>query len=1259
MRLSYCKIRYYLFCLFFVLFVVSSNAQGSRSISVEFTWNGTEKVEYHGDTISRISFDGAFYDGNFPNEPLLKKIIPIYSEDVDANFEINIKSSECVPFDEINLLPSNIDTIPCINYNIQTYRTDCNLCVTISPFFKRGNDYMRINSCEITYRLTEKKSKSEKEYLENSLLASGDWYKMAVSSTGMYKLTYSDFTSMGIPITSINPRNIRLFHNGGGVLPFVNKTVRNEDLVEIPVYVHGENDGVFNEGDYVIFYARGPVTWDYKNGSYERVLNPYSDYSYVFLTLDLGEGKRIQNAENITSESVVKVSSFADYQLKEEDLYNLNNMGASWYFDVYDAELSRSYVFNFPNLIKDKQCILSSEMASRNLTNTTQFQFKANGNFLTQVNFTKNTNHYVYAKIGNTGKTPFLSNKDEITIDLEYLKYGSSATAWLDYITITAWRDLKFVGNVMSFRNPECVDIDKVYRYEIKNASNAMQVWDVTNPVEPKKLQLQYSSNVAAFDVKGVNANEFIAFNGSGMNTPTFVSKVSNQNLHSKYDFDYLIVAHPDFYSQAQRLKNIHSEIDDLEIEIVTPQQIYNEFSCGAVDVTAIRDYIKMVYDKSDERLKYVLLFGDASYDFRNKSGNVCFVPSYESVHSTSSQCNVTDDFFACMDPNEGDMEASGNVVDIAVGRMPVGTLEDATNVVDKIVTYLSKDKETMGDWRKLITFITDDEVSFMTHAEQLEQLIKNDVGEAVNFDKIYLDSYPQIATSSGQRSPECNAAITNRVELGSLIIDYIGHAGEVGWADERILMNEDILSWKNSPKLHFMITASCEFSRFDDHTRTSAGEYVFLNSRGGAIAMISAARVTLGSNNQSMFKGFYEHLFDIEGGDYLTMGELYVYAKQIGDANSKDYAFFGDPALRLNYPKNSIEITSINDHDVNQIDTLKALQRGRVEGVVKDIYGKVMSDFNGILDMSIYDKENSYETYGDQQESFLYKLRNNVIYSGKVVVTNGEFTVDFILPKDINYSYGNGLMSLYAYSENADAQGCYSNFIVGGLNQDAEPDDEGPEIELFIDDVKFVDGSMTNENPLLLAYIKDKNGVNTSSAGIGHDITATLTGATNKTYTLNQFYDSPHNQDDYGVVSYKLYNLNEGEHLLTFRVWDIYNNSNTKTIRFNVVKGNIINIENVSNYPNPMHDNTNFVFEHNQKDNEIDIQIRIYDIMGQLVRTLSESRFGTSARIEPIVWDGTSDKGKELPSGMYVYYVTITNSHNEQTSEYSKLIIK
>jgi hypothetical protein len=317
------------------------------------------------------------------------------------------------------------------------------------------------------------------------------------------------------------------------------------------------------------------------------------------------------------------------------------------------------------------------------------------------------------------------------------------------------------------------------------------------------------------------------------------------------------------------------------------------------------------------------------------------------------------------------------------------------------------------------------------------------------------------------------------------------------------------------------------------------------------------------------------------------------------------------------------------------------------------------MNDFNGMIHVNVYDKENSYTTFGNESQTFSFKLRDNVVFTGKMPVVNGEFDMDITLPKDINYSYGGGLMSFYASSDKTDAQGSYSNFIVGGLNQDAEPDDNGPEIMLYIDDEKFVDGSMTNENPLLIAYVKDENGINTSAAGIGHDITATLTGATNKTYSLNNFYEAPTTQYEFGKVSYKLYNLNEGEHQLTFRAWDIYNNSNTATIRFNVVKGKIINIENVANYPNPMSDNTNFTFEHNQKDNEINIQIRIYNVLGQLVRTIEEDRYGTTVRISPISWDGTSDNGDKLPAGIYIYYVTVTNSNNEKTSGYSKLIIK
>ena len=1246
--------------LFLMMNVVSLKSQTSDVFSVELKWNGIEKVEFYGDVVSRVSFDDAFYDDIHDISPIYRKIIPVYDANVAADFDVKIKKAEKLTAEELLLVGNDIDSIPYYNYTYFTSRDNSSLCFTLFPFFKKDDDVMRIVSCDVSYSLMEKRRQTPMSYVENSVLASGDWYMMSVTSAGMYKLTYSQLAEMGVPVSGLNPKNIRLYHNGGGVLPMSNNSERHQDLVEIPIYVYGENDNIFDENDYVVFYARGPLTWKYNDGIYERIPNPYSDYAYVFLTTDLGEGKRIQYAEVINSDDAELVSSFLDYQLKEVDEYNINNMGASWFFDKFDAELSKSYTFNFPNIIKTENCIMVSEAASDNTTAAASFKYKANGNFLTQINFNKVTSVYEYAKVVNTGKISFYSAKDEVSIGLDYIRSGSSDVAWLDYIIINAWRELKFSGDVMAFRNPRCVP-DEVYRYEIRNASSALQVWNVTDPVNPVKMPLQYLSDKVTFNVKGEENSEFIAFDGNEYKSPVFVSKVANQNLHSQYDIDYLIITYPDFYSQAQRVKDIHARIDDLEINIVTPQQIYNEFSCGALDVAAIRDYIKMIYDKSEKRLKYVLLFGDASYDFRNKSGNVCFIPSYESLHSTSSSSNVTDDFYAFLDDSEGEMQKdkASQVVDIAVGRMPVGTIEDAAVVVDKIEAYLSKDKENMGEWRKLITFVTDDEYSFMSNAEQLQSLVEKSVGNAVNFDKIYLDAFPQVATSSGQRSPECNAAITNRVETGSLIINYIGHAGEVGWADERILMNEDINSWRNSPKLNLMIAASCEFSRFDDHTRTSAGEYVFLNPYGGAIAMITAARVTYGSNNQNMFREFYKHLFDIEGGNYLTMGDLYVCAKQIGDENSKDYSFFGDPALRLNYPINNVELTSINGHDASRGDTLRALQSSNIKGMVKDVYGNKMSDFNGTLQLSIYDKENSYTTQGDQQDAFSFKLRDNVIYTGKVPVVNGEFSADFTLPKDINYSYGKGLISFYAFGESDDAQGCYSDIIVGSMNPDAEPDETAPEIELFIDDIKFVDGSMTNENPLLIARLRDTNGINTSSAAIGHDITATLSGATNKTYSLNQFYDAPLSEDDFGTVSYKFYNLNEGEHTLTFRAWDIYNNSSTATISFKVVKGKVIEIENVTNYPNPMSDNTSFTFEHNQKDNEIDVNIRIYDVMGQLVSTITERRYGTTARIEPIRWDGTSDNGRKLPSGLYVYYVTITNSQKEESSGYSKLIIQ
>ncbi len=1260
-KISACKTLVYIL-VFFASF--SNNfikAQTKDSFSVDFKWNEMEKYNFNNDTLFRMSFDGAFYKNKFDNQqPYFFQMIPVWDDEVDADFDVEIINSEPVPQNELGLLSDAIDVIPYYTYSILNSRDNSNIYFSLSPFYKNNDTIMRILSCNVSYCLKQSEKKIRKTYVENSVLSTGRWYKMSLSSAGIYKISYSELSSMGFPVASINPKEIRVYHNGGGVLPLQNKEPRHEDLVEIPIYVHGENDGVFNENDYILFYAKGPVAWKFDNGVYAREMNPYSDFSYVFLTADSGDGKRIQMSESYDGTSDETVSCFLDYQHIEDDLYNLNNMGATWYGDKYDATTTMSYSFKFPNVIKNKYCNLKSEMASRNTISSASFEFSMNGNRLSYVNFSKISSSSAYAKEGSTSNVKFNAPKDEFVIDVNYTKNASSSSGWLDYITINAWRELTMVGNEMIFRNPECDDESKKYRYEIKNATNALQVWNVTNPLEPERINIQLASNVASFIVNGASGSEFVVFNNGGFKSVNFVSVVENQNLHSKYDFDYLIVTHPDFMSQAQRLKELHSRIDDLLIEIVTPEQIYNEFSCGALDVAAIRDYIKMIYEKSDKRLKYVLLFGDCSYDFKNKSGNVCFIPSFQSVHSVTTSSNVFDDFFVSLDDNEGNMTAEFSAPDVAIGRMPVNTIDEATVVVDKIERYVSKDEDAMGHWRKLITFVADDDHNYyMSHAEQLEKIVKDNMGNDVNFDKIYLDAYPQVATSSGQRSPECNAAITNRVELGSLIVNYIGHAGELGWSEERILTNDDIFSWRNSPKLNFMIAASCEFSRYDDHTRTSAGEYVFLNENGGAVAMYTAARVTYNPNNQTMMKKFYERLFDVEGGEFVAMGDVCMAAKQVGDDNCRDYILFGDPALRLNFPKNKIELTHINNHDVTQVDTLKALQKVNIKGVVKDMFGNPMNDFDGKIHVNVYDKENTYTTYGNQDSPYSFKLRDNVIYTGIMPVVDGAFDVDFTLPKDINYSYGGGLMSFYAYSDDAEAQGSYSDFIIGGLNQDAQPDEFGPEIKIYIDDEKFADGSMTNENPLLIAYIKDENGINTSAAGIGHDITATLSGATNKTYSLNQFYEAPLSEGEFGTLTYKFYNLNEGEHLLTFRVWDIYNNSSSTTISFNVVKGKIIDIKNVVNYPNPMSDNTNFTFEHNQRDNEIDINIKIYDIVGQLVKTIEETSYGTTARINPISWDGTSDNGDKLPAGLYIYNVTVKNSLNEKTSGYSKIIIK
>ena len=1102
----------------------------------------------------------------------------------------------------------------------------------------------------------------------NSVLESGVWYKMSVATTGMYKLSYSDLSSMGIDVANIDPRNIRVYHNGGGVMPKINKDYYPDDLYEIPIYVSGEDDGIFNQNDYILFYARGPVVWNYdvSREYYRHQKNPYTSYTYVFLTVSDSAGRRIQT-EPVPDGEVTHVTDFLDYKVKDVDEVNINNMGCTWFFDRFDITLQRDYDFSFDNLNTTKSAKLKVSMASKN-TSSASMALRYNNSLLYNKSFA-NSNTYYFARWDTACLVSFMPVSSPIVIDAHYTRSMSSSVAWMDYIAVNAWRYLKMSGNVMAFRNPTCDITTDTYQYDLQNATDAVQIWNVTDPINPAKMQTTLSGTTMSFKVRGDVKNQFVAFNGNGFNSPTFVGTVANQNLHAMRDVDYLIITHPMFQSQAERLKEIHSRLDDLNIEIVQPQYVYNEFSCGAQDLGGIRAFIRMLYNNSSDehRLRYVLLFGDASYDYKNTSE--CLIPTWESFESCLiSGSIVTDDFYVCLGDDEGDMEAVGNnygasMIDVAIGRMPVRTTKEANEVIDKIEAYIAKNSVTMSKWRNVVTLMCDDEeTQFINSMETISRNINRWGGDVI-VDKIYLDAYNQIATASGQRCPEINEAIANRMEKGTLVWAYHGHGGEIGLGEERILTIPDINSWQNIPLMPLFITATCEFSRFDDHTRTSAGEMMFTKSNGGAIAMITTARTTGGS--QDVLYRTFQYMFQMTNGEYPTMGDIFMHTKADKSDNTKRFTLFGDPALRLAYPKNNVVLTKINGKPVTPPtdtimtnDTLKALSVIELRGEVRDNFGEKMTDFNGVVSVSVYDKENTYRTKGDNGGTQMnFKLRNSLLFDGKASVENGDFVVSFTVPKDINYSYGTGLISFYTTDYQTDANGTYSNFIVGGYNNEAVPDVDGPMARIFIDDTLFVSGGITNENPVFLAYVSDEHGINTTGAGIGHDITATLTGATKKTYNLNSYYEMVYGSNNMGTIAYRFYDLNEGEHHLSFKVWDIYNNSTTVCLDFTVVKSDNVVIENICNAPNPMNGYTNFSFEHNQK-GDIDIEINIYNLGGQRVKTIKDSRFGTSTRIDPIYWDGTSDNGNPLPSGVYIYNVTITNSNDEKHSEFSKLLI-
>jgi len=1275
---------------FWVLVVSLSQlfAQNTFQISKKLQWK-SDVIIYNptGNFPTEIyTFDGALFDDATPALPFVLE-----------RFELPTKSKISV-----QLIKTNYEPIPLKSkYANGIIDRDIQFITTVEkekdkyfgkivfiPIKKSGGEnFEKLTDFTIQIQTTPVLESSFRGSgnVTESVLSNGDIYKIAIEETGMHQLDY-DFlkNDLGIDIDNVDPSRIQIFGNGGGMLPELNNVERIDDLKENPIEIAGIEDSSFDPGDVIRFYAEGADAWNYQDSqnSYSYQKNTYTNQNFYFLKIGDEVGKRISNNNSIDNTDYA-TNTFDDRIHFEEDIVNLlhdfplgQGSGKKWFGDLFEVVRDRTFnEFTFPNIVTSEEAIVKAELAGRSET-TSRFNVRIAGNTFNSNNINGvNTGNAesTYAYIGRINEA-FMPNGENISIQLEYPENSATSKGWLDYVEVQARRKLTLVGNQMTFRDKNTLDYESA-TFTVNNTNNNTVIWDITDPTEPKKQIGDLSGNNFSFGTQTSTLKEFIAFNNNAdFPKPTFVNKLANQNLHGIEDLDMLIIYPADFAAQAEQLAEHRRTFSNLKVSTVEVSLIFNEFSSGRYDATAIRDFAKMLHER-DSDFNYLLLLGDGSFDARNiypfevKSN---FIPVYETNETLAPIFTYpADDYYALLSEGEGTSNLSG-ALDIAVGRIPVKSANEAQSMVDKIIGY-DNNPSMLGDWRNNLVFVGDDEDGddHLEDADGIAQFIDTTYAD-FNINKIYFDAFQQVSTPGGEKYPSVTDEINKSMFKGALTVNYLGHGGSTSWAQERVLRIEDIEGWTNSEQLPLFVTATCSFTGYDDPAFVTAGERTFLNPKGGAIGLFTTVRAVYASSNEKLTRAVFEDLFRKENGAYMAIGEVLRYSKNTsgaGTENSRKFTLIGDPAMKLALPKHRVITTTINGHDISDgiQDTLSALQKVTITGAIQDIGGNFLSDFNGKVYPTIYDKTARLRTLGQDEGSggVDFDLQKNVLFKGIASVKNGLFEFTFVVPKDIKYEFGNGKISYYAEKDESleDATGVYEDIIVGGADATASADDQGPTVEVFMNNEDFVFGGVTNENPILLVKLSDDNGINVAGSSIGHDLAGTLDEDSQNKYLLNDFYEAALDDHTKGEVRFPLFNIEEGRHQIKVKAWDIANNSAEGYTEFVVASSEEVALKHVLNYPNPFTTNTNFQFEHNMPNQLLNIQVRIFTVSGKLVKTIEEQALSDGYRITDLAWTGTDDYGDQLARGVYLYKIKVGSAEQEKfiqssESEFEKLVI-
>lgn len=1111
-------------------------------------------------------------------------------------------------------------------------------------------------------------------YAENSVLSQGTVVKIRVSETGIHSITYDELKEWGL-----QPEKVRVLGYGGNMLNENFMLHKWDDLPSVAFYMHKGSDNVFNRGDYILFYAQGSIGWTYANNRWQHTRNPYSDYGYYFISDTAGEQRLISYAEALDDTNAYDIDWYTAYYLHEMEKINLidktgkSGGGREFYGETLQAnDKTLNVSFNTQHVRTDLPMTCFADVAASSSKNSTFTLQLAGKSTMVTIKPISTSDFETKAESGTMLlKTyPQTTGRQNVVLYYDYASSESSSMGYVNYIELNVPLQLTLQGSAISICNTNYLFQTRNTRYTLTNATATTQIWRVTDGVNIEQIPTTINQNQMTWIGSNAQVEKYMAVDVRATNwhKPSYMGIIKNQNLHALRNKDYVIICPEEFREQAIRLARKHEEVDHITWAVVTDEEVYNEFSSGTPDVSAYRWFMKMLYDRANgntaERPKNLLLMGNASYDNRNLLGDASGVSRllvFEAKNSTiETEAYATDDYCGFLEDNAG-VDASGRFdetkakMSIGVGRLPVRTLQQATQVVDKLCNYM--DDKTLGKWKSQICFLADDG-NHGLHVETADGGAEKLRKENPNFvlHKIYLDAYTQEVNAAGERYPLAKNQFDNMINNGVLFMNYSGHGGYNNITNELFMTSQDIRNMSNT-NWGFWFLATCSFSHFDGHI-PSAGEEAVLNPHGGAIGVLSACRTVFATQNTIFNRNFCDTIYghkDIFSYN-MTIGEAtYIAKNNTGvDSNKMSYILLGDPAIRLNYPTDYQIVTT------SQLDTIHALTVQTVQGYIKDITGDTATWFNGPMDITIWDKQQQVLTRDNDEIDETKKVKltfndyPNTLFTGKTTVVNGKFEYTFMVPKDIRYNYGKGRIAYYAYDQESRGEGVgyFEDFIIGGSSSVEIVDTIGPKIHLYLNHPAFVDGGKTYEYPHFYADIYDKNGINTAGAGIGHDLLLIVDNNPKLTFVLNDYFTAHSNSYQQGTVSYRMPEMTEGTHHITFRAWDLINNSNTATLNFHVVKGMNPTIYQILSYPNPVATTgvLNFQIEFDQPNEVIQTEIYMYDLCGRLLK--SHQQIGT----EGIQWNMNEINASP---GIYVYLVKIKTPTSEFVSNAGKIIIR